>query len=231
MSISPDAKEIWRWVNGYEGLYMVSDHGRVMSMPGTYEFRDGMRSKSGRLMELQDNGKGYKMVPLSRSGKTEFRTVHRLVAIAFLENKENKPDVNHIDGNKSNNRLSNLEWVTKKENMAHARDVLQTVPTNRDFTEEQIIAIRSDERCEREIADEYGVTQSTINAIRTGRTYRSFPGRISRVGKARQRKLCAEDVRTIRLSGESGKALAERYGVAASTICKIKKNKRYKEVI
>lgn len=223
--------ERWRWIVGYEGLYIVSDQGRVMSMHEEHGNRGETRSKSGHLMKPQDNGKGYKMVQLSRDGKKKFSLIHRLVAIAFLENSDDKPDVNHIDGDKSNNCLSNLEWVTKKENMAHAWGVLHSVPTNRDFTEEQILSIRSDERCEQEIADEFGVAQSTINAIRTGRTYRSFPGKTRRVGQARQRKLSAEDVRAIRLSGESGKALAERYEVAASTISKIKNNKRYKEVI
>lgn len=225
------SEEKWRWVEGYEGLYMVSDKGRVMSLPGEHLIRNGIRSKCGRLMKLQDNGRGYKIVQLSKNGAKEFRTVHRLVAIAFIENKDGKPEVNHKDGDKSNNSVSNLEWVTKKENMAHAREVLQNVPTNRDFTEEQIIAIRSDERSETEIAGDYGVSQSAINSIRTGRTYRDFPGNIKRVGRGRQRKLSAGDVCIIRSSTESGKALAERFGVATSTISKIRNNSRYKEVI
>lgn len=73
-------------------------------------------------MRYGDNGHGYKYVALRCRGRTLNRYVHRLVAEAFIPNPDNKPEVNHIDGNKDNNRWDNLEWVTPKENHKHGRE-------------------------------------------------------------------------------------------------------------
>jgi len=223
--------EKWRWVVGYEGLYMVSDSGRVMSVPRTSGLLGSKRSCSGTELKPQDNGKGYKFVPLTRDGETRLRTVHRVVAEAFIPNRHGKSEVNHIDGDKSNNSLSNLEWVTKEENMAHASDVLGVMDFNQRFTETQVIAIRSDKRSDSEVAREFGVSASTINAIRVGKTYKKFAGEKKKAWKLRQRKLSDEDVIAIRSSDKTGVELASEYGVARSTISKIKSRQRYKEVI
>lgn len=95
--------EVWKDVQGYEGLYKVSSHGRIWN------------SKRNRMRTLANN-KGYKMVALSKNGFKISHAVHRLVAIAFVENPENKREVNHIDEDKTNNFYLNLDWVTPKEN-------------------------------------------------------------------------------------------------------------------
>ena len=95
--------EVWKDVVGYEGLYKVSNCGRVWSC---------RRNK----LRKQQITKGYKMVNLKVDGKSKVFSVHRLVALAFIENPNNKREVNHIDENKTNNHISNLEWVTSKEN-------------------------------------------------------------------------------------------------------------------
>ena len=119
--------EVWRDIEGLEGLYAVSNLGRVKSldrvlphkMHGTWHIRE-------RLMKLSLTGPGdkdHKYVNATLNagrGKTVSVRVHRAVAIAFIPNPENKPEVNHIDGNKKNNRASNLEWVTPQENVDHA---------------------------------------------------------------------------------------------------------------
>jgi hypothetical protein len=93
-------KEVWSSVTEYPNLYIISDKGRVAS------FRKQLSS--------------YEFVAFKINGETVNRTVHRLVAKAFVPNPENKPEVNHKDGNKLNNHATNLEWVTSSENKLHA---------------------------------------------------------------------------------------------------------------
>lgn len=224
-------RELWRWVVGYEGLYMVSDHGTVMSVP-SHQCRGGKRNyyKPGMVVNHHDNGKGYRVLSLYKDGIQHQTTVHRLVAQAFLDNPQNLPEVNHLDGNKANNNVENLEWVSESDNVRHAIDVLDAFAFARTLTEEQVLDIRSDTRTERAIAKDYGLSQTAVNKIRAGETYKKFAGKTLRVGKARQRKLTQEQIVDIRTSKLSGVELSKKYGVSRSTICRIKKGLRYKEV-
>jgi len=116
--------EIWKDIKGYEGEYQVSNLGRVKSMSRTYiDKNNKLYSIKERLMNFQDNGRGYKNINLYKSKKSKCFYIHRLVAETFLSKIENKNFVNHIDGDKSNNNLSNLEWVDRSENMIHANKI------------------------------------------------------------------------------------------------------------
>lgn len=108
-------KEIWKDIVGYEGLYKVSNLGNVLSIP-----RQGTHSNKEYFLKKIKTKKGYLNVTLMKESKSLYTGIHRLVAQAFIPNKENKPQVNHIDGNKENNSVNNLEWVTNKENMLHS---------------------------------------------------------------------------------------------------------------
>lgn len=105
--------ESWKPVVGYEGLYEVSNLGRVKSLP-----RKG--TKGGILSENYSNSKRYAHVLLTKDMKPGTKSVHRLVAAAWIPNPDNKPQVNHKDGDKHNNCVDNLEWVTNLENRRHA---------------------------------------------------------------------------------------------------------------
>ena len=105
--------EVWRDINGYEGYYQVSDQGRVKSLERKDRFG---RTVKERILKPYINRYGYLLVVLCAGGKQKTLNVHRLVCEAFHENPDNKPQVNHINEDKADNRACNLEWTTAMEN-------------------------------------------------------------------------------------------------------------------
>ena len=118
--------EIWKDIQGYEGMYQVSNLGRVRSLDReiviphprnpSYTLR---YMKMGDIKSQRCNNKGYYEVDLFKNNIQDTRTVHRLVATAFLPNPNNLPEVNHINENHQDNKLENLEWVTRLQNIRH----------------------------------------------------------------------------------------------------------------
>lgn len=109
--------EKWRDIVGYEGYYMVSSFGRVISLGRTIPCFNGIRYKKPYLLTISKASHGYSKVIFSVKNIHKSLNIHRLVAQAFIPNPDNKPTVDHIDRNKTNNHVSNLRWCTLIENM------------------------------------------------------------------------------------------------------------------
>jgi len=110
-------QEIYKDIKGFEGYYQISNLGNVKSL-GAYNNR---KEKILSPEKAKSRNMYYERVNLYKKGKTKRYLVHRLVALHFLNNPDNRPQVNHIDNNPMNNNVTNLEWCTGKENMQHSR--------------------------------------------------------------------------------------------------------------
>lgn len=113
-------EEIWKDIDGYEGIYCVSNLGRILSVKFGPKNVSTSASASPKIMKQSRSSSGYFHVQLYLNGESSTKLVHILVAKAFIPNPENKREVNHLDGNKENNSANNLEWVTRSENQRHA---------------------------------------------------------------------------------------------------------------
>lgn len=168
--------ELWRDVSNFEGYYQVSNFGRVRGLPRTDRLG---RRINPKVLTLQRDKDGYSVVNLTKNENVKAVKVHRLVAIAFLSNECGLPEVNHIDGNKSNNRADNLEWCTHKSNHVHARKtglICQTGESsvNHKLTYEEVKFIRTN--CVKgdpkfgvtALARLFGVSAPTVSRIVNG---------------------------------------------------------------
>lgn len=116
--------EEWKNIEGYEGLYQVSSLGRVKTLARNCYFTNrwgqaATRTIDEMIMKTKIQNNGYEVVTLSKNGVRQSISVHRLVAMAFIPNPENKPQVDHINGDKTLNIMSNLRWVSAAENAAN----------------------------------------------------------------------------------------------------------------
>lgn len=171
--------EIWKDVLGYEGLYQVSNIGRIKSMARYIVCGHGGRNKRETILKNQTHPQGYPQIELNVGGKFRLIKIHRLVAESFLPNPNGLLVVNHINGIKEDNRVENIEWCTHQHNIIHAvKTGLRKVGRgeksgNVKLKESDIPQIRAlvKTNSQRNVAKMFGVTQGTVQSILKGKTW------------------------------------------------------------
>jgi hypothetical protein len=183
--------ECWLPIKGYEGIYEISNHGRLKRLAG--KKRSGLfhckeASIPERILRCGNAG-GYPVAYLTKDGKGTSFLVHRLVAIHFIVNPESKPYINHIDNNRGNPHYSNLEWCTPLENALHAKSIgvlkgnggiAKGKPAyNRKLNKEQVFDILSYEKGTEQnmftyFKNKYDISKSTVSNIRGCIRYRDY---------------------------------------------------------
>jgi hypothetical protein len=157
---------IWKDIAGYEGMYQINHKAEVRS------FKSGV----WKTIKDREDGLGYRMITLCKKGIRKNYKVHRLIMESFKPNKDNKPQVNHLNGDKSDNKLENLEWATSSENSLHAyRNKLNYAKSGSEcnlskLTEVEVILIRGllneGKLTQRAIADKFNVSPTAIYCIK-----------------------------------------------------------------
>jgi hypothetical protein len=212
--------EIWKKFENYN--YFVSNLGRVKS------------GFTGGIMSPAINGGGYLYVTLFNTKGKYNKMIHRMVAIAFIENPENKAQVNHKDGDKRNNVLENLEWNTQFENMRHSVDMDLSPRGSSSYltklTEADVLKIRgafSSGVPRGVLSADYGIDRGGLSGILLGRTWKHVGGPLAN----KVVKLTKEDIPVIRkMFADSLKdgEIAAHFGVARGTIQQIRVGKNWK---
>jgi len=220
-------EEHWKEIPGYEGVYSVSNQGQVrrdLAGPSTYV---------GRLLSTK-RASGYVQAVLCNNAISRAYKVHRLVAEAFLGPRPPGADeINHLSGDKSDNRAKNLEWTTRQGNMDHARKVLKSLVGNPKLKERDAPRIRglyaTGQYSQTDLGRLYGVSYRTIADVVYGRTWGHVGGPIQ-VSGFRKGKLTRESVLAIRRLHSDGMtmtAIAQEFDVSISLVSRIVRRKTW----
>lgn len=173
--------EDWKDIKGFEGCYKISNTGKVLSNGGW----QGRKRLPPSIRTISLTKDGYEKVRLVYYGKDKTCRIHRLVAEAFISNPDNKDTVNHKDGNKTNNTVSNLEWIDRKEQMYHAYGFglktsrIGSENSNSKLTDDEVREIRktyipqSEEFGTVALGKKYGVTNRVIGLIVNFKSYKN----------------------------------------------------------
>lgn len=171
---------MWKDIEGYKGFYQINEEGVVRSLP-RLEYVESTRTgghyrkRMGRIIAQSKNNAGYMQVHLHIDGGTKAFSVHRLVAISFIPNPYDKPEVNHIDEDKTNNKVSNLEWSTRVDNELHSSYRMRGSSNGYSLlSEEQVLEITkmlSDNISQVNIAKHFNISNHTVHKIKVGKNW------------------------------------------------------------
>jgi len=175
-------KEIWMDITGYKGLYQVSNHGGVRSLDRYVQWKNTLSFRRGKRIKILKDKDGYMFVVLTKDKRRKHFKVHRLVLTAFDRPPKHKEQCNHKDGNKQNNCIENLEWVTSKQNINHAIHILGVrlgivgerhgrAVLNNSGVKEIKILLKEGKITQSEIANKYNISRSVIRDINIGKTW------------------------------------------------------------
>lgn len=173
-----DFSEVWKPIKGFENYYEVSNIGNVRSLdrPSTNPIN---KTEKGIILKHSIK-RGYKCCVLQKNGNKKHVSIHRLVAVAFIDNSKNLPQVNHKDGNKLNNNAENLEWCTAKQNINHSWNIGLSKPRigknhhNSKLSSLDVVEIRKmfGIKSNKEIGQIFGVSKGCIDCIKLGYTWK-----------------------------------------------------------
>ena len=189
---NPDI-EYWLPVNVDDAreYYSISSHGRVISYRPRNGVYTGINTNSGLMRKVQRFKTGYLYIGLRYDNGEKKILLHRAIAITFIDNPHNHPQVNHIDGNKENNRIDNLEWVTPSQNVQHSFDnglnigshhvyvknngKSPTAADSIDQVKKVIELLKNPELTQKEISAATGVKLKSVSSIKLGVTWKHLP--------------------------------------------------------
>lgn len=162
--------EVWKDVKGFEDYYEISNLGNLKSKDRIIKhYKGGFRKYKAKLKKSRLNHNGYLRCNLKIGGVRYDFTIHRLVAEAFLDNKESRPFINHINGNKADNKVENLEWVTSSENTIHA---VKNRLIKTKLTDKQAIEVHNSNLSNRKLASIYGINHTIVWRIKNKIAYK-----------------------------------------------------------
>lgn len=174
--------EFWKDIEGYKGIYKISNLGRVKTLERTVLFGHTKRLLKEGVRTPVKSKEGYWVITLSNKRKKKLFSIHRLVATHFIPNPNNYPEVNHINGDKEDNDSRNLEWCTRRQNIEHAHTTGLTKQNGVDshwakLTNEQVISIRSIYKNEekvtyKDLAKKFEVSEGIIGRVVRRESYK-----------------------------------------------------------
>ena len=221
-------EEVWKPVVGYEGYYEVSNLGNVRSLDRANITKKGhIERRKGRVMS-KINSHGYLRASLKKDNIPKFILIHRLVAEAFIPNPENKPQVNHKDLNKANNRVDNLEWNTALENNKHAQlnranyfgERHCKSKVNNEIVKEMRYVYRSQLYSMPELAFIYGVSTFAARQIIAGYTWKNVDYPVQLYKEVDKKKLSSKLKERLAELNITQRQLANTIGYCCSDVCR-----------